>query len=507
MVLLASLLGWSGCQPPDDKAAREAAQLLRDIKEQDDKRTREAAQLLQEIKSAVSQTHRQGEAFLVMKSDQVIYLADIEVAGLNPDIVDKLKDLQQRHLKAVTTTLKSMETNNPALKQELKRIDDEIASTQSRTNGLAKAVRDELEAEFKTRGEELMAAGKRFKAQGEVLNPLLEEYRKIAGPYEKELKKLQAEELELEKKIDEHESYIFDQINDHIVKNKLKVPTIASSDGLFRTTSGSPHMREDRPDQTRFLVRKEPYPNLRGYYSWTHLQNIPAQLEDTVMSIHIKTAYAHDFGMGQQFLRLMGKIGEKRSELKAAVVPFWNRNRDKLPALRPERRKKPDSEIEHLQIAFVDLGEDVKDTAHAVKELNARLGPDRIDSAVEKELTKRRRMIDQKMKELQKKREKELQEVGRKEISEVRSKAGAMALLLLADAVITTGRTGSKGDFSMPADVEYVYASKSRENGEEIRWLIRVDKASPAIRLSNSNAVIMQKADALPGQWLLDHPL
>jgi hypothetical protein len=52
---------------------------------QEDKSGQEAVRLLQDIKTAVSATYRKGEAFVVLKSDAVIYMADMQVLCLKPD--------------------------------------------------------------------------------------------------------------------------------------------------------------------------------------------------------------------------------------------------------------------------------------------------------------------------------------------------------------------------------------------------------------------------------------
>ena len=53
--------------------------------------------------------------------------------------------------------------------------------------------------------------------------------------------------------------------------------------------------------------------------------------------------------------------------------------------------------------------------------------------------------------------------------------------------LVASVRTGSKGDFSVPAETAYVYAELERDNGEHLIWMIQVNASSPEIRLSNSN--------------------
>jgi hypothetical protein len=49
-------------------------------------------------------------------------------------------------------------------------------------------------------------------------------------------------------------------------------------------------------------------------------------------------------------------------------------------------------------------------------------------------------------------------------------------------------RTGSKGDFIIPAGMDYLFATRSRSSGENIFWFLKIDPKFGNFRLSNSNA-------------------
>jgi hypothetical protein len=70
-----------------------------------------------------------------------------------------------------------------------------------------------------------------------------------------------------------------------------------------------------------------------------------------------------------------------------------------------------------------------------------------------------------------------------------RSRWGFSSLFyqLLKQQASISVQTGSKGNFSVPAEMAYLYAERHRENGETLVWLIHVDPQSPDIRMSNSN--------------------
>ena len=49
-------------------------------------------------------------------------------------------------------------------------------------------------------------------------------------------------------------------------------------------------------------------------------------------------------------------------------------------------------------------------------------------------------------------------------------------------------RTGSKGDFNIPTGMDYLFATRSRDNGENIFWFLKIEPKFGNFRLSNSNA-------------------
>ena len=61
------------------------AAIICGCQKQEDKAGQEAVRLLQDIKTAVSITHRKGEAFVVLKSDAVIYMADMQIRCFKSD--------------------------------------------------------------------------------------------------------------------------------------------------------------------------------------------------------------------------------------------------------------------------------------------------------------------------------------------------------------------------------------------------------------------------------------
>jgi hypothetical protein len=49
-------------------------------------------------------------------------------------------------------------------------------------------------------------------------------------------------------------------------------------------------------------------------------------------------------------------------------------------------------------------------------------------------------------------------------------------------------RTGSKGNFIVPAGMDYLFASRQRDNGEYIYWFLPIETKFGNFRLSNSNS-------------------
>src|SRR6266446_1198315 len=104
---------------------------------QDYKSGQESVRLLQDIKSAVSATHRKGEAFVVLKSDAVVYMADMQVLCFKPDFKQYFTQWRKDWDAAYQILLRDFEAKNPELQTiqtKLKSLDEQIAQALSKTN-------------------------------------------------------------------------------------------------------------------------------------------------------------------------------------------------------------------------------------------------------------------------------------------------------------------------------------------------------------------------------------
>ena len=85
----------------------------------------QAVRLLQDIKTAVNSTHRKGEAFVVLKSDAVLHMADMQILCFRPEFGQHLASWKQNWNTAYEAQLRELEAKNPELQAKLKLLDEQ----------------------------------------------------------------------------------------------------------------------------------------------------------------------------------------------------------------------------------------------------------------------------------------------------------------------------------------------------------------------------------------------
>jgi hypothetical protein len=154
---------------------------------QEDKSGQESVRLLQDIKIAVSATHRKGEAFVVLKSDVVIYMADMQVLCFKPDFKQHFTQWKQDWDAAYQIQLRDFEAKNPELQTKLKSLDKQIAQALSKTNTVNQAASEAVaDLAHRLESEKDALLGEQAKT-----SKAYEEYKQIADPFGQRLKDLQ----------------------------------------------------------------------------------------------------------------------------------------------------------------------------------------------------------------------------------------------------------------------------------------------------------------------------
>ncbi len=446
-VCIALLLG--GCQKPEDKTAEQSVRLLK------------------EIKTAVSATHRKGEAFLVLKSDAVAYMADMEINCFKPDLKEHLTQWQQDWNTAYQSMLKENVAKDPALQAKLKKADEGIAEVLAQTNTLKQTATD-LVANQASRLETAKAA---LVAEQAKTSTALKEYQQITAPFDERLKTQNAKWQQLKTEQEKLASETLERINKHIVEAQLKVPklTVKSGKDLFATSRS---FDDTRPSRKQFLERR--VRSSGNYSDWYFFDKIPQELEGTPSDSVVRDAY-------RKWETLVAAAGEavqaSAAELKAqdeALIPWQNRHgiERKQGAVLVATHEQQTAKVKEITERITRLKAGGAEGA-ALVEKAVQEGRERVESAVAK---------------LRKEREEIVEEATAAVAKGLRRQHRAKFFAMLAKQVTATVRTGSKGDFTVPADIAYVFAERERDNGEHTLWFRRVDSKSPDIRLSNSNS-------------------
>ncbi len=470
-----------------------AAAIVCGCQRQEDRSGQEAVRLLQDIKTAVSATHRNGEAFVVLKSDAVIYMADMQVLGFKPDFNQHFAKWKQEWSEAYQTHLRDLEAKNPDLENKLKELDDKIADTVLKTNTVNQAASEAvavLVRRLESEKDTLLAEQAKF---GEAY----EEYQKIANPFDERLGKLNRELESIQSRQKKLAADTIDKVNRHIVSNRLTVPTLklTTPELLFAVIKVSSYSK-DRNKRPNTYSLKYPYSpfhvdseiNDDKEYTWFFLENVPADLEGTPLNLEvIKSGYINFKILDVESRDAQRAIQTETIAKFTALIPWVNRHslnsRQSLVLVsnHQESVTKTQRIIERI-VSLKGGGKEAKDLADA-------------------EVQQRLQKLTDEVGALRDQRKQLLEDATKTASLELKLKFRASFFKLAREQASFSVQTGSKGDFSVPADIAYLYAERHRENGETLVWLLRVDPKSLDIRMSNSNTTT---ADGAYDQfWML----
>lgn len=440
---------------------------------QEDKAGQEAVRLLQDIKTAVSITHRKGEAFVVLKSDVVIYMADMQILCFKSDFNQHFTKWKQDWDAAYQIQLRDFEAKNPELQTKLKSLDDQIAQAVSKTNTVKQAA-SEAVADLARRLDSEKDA---LLAQQARTSKAYEEYVDISTKFENAIAGLKAETTRLAKERSQISSDTLDKINRHIVDAKLTVPKISLGrfDDLFGVsldnTWGDDRLK--RPDNRRFFVKRIFKGGILEEYDWVFLSKVPSELEGSPLEEAIKSAYENVVRLDDQRKIVERRISEQEDSWRTALIPWEN--------LHGIQRRQGSALVSKQQ----EIAANVQRITERLASLKG--GGKEASDMVETEIQQRLQKITDEVDAIRNQRRQLLEDAARTASLDLKRESRAKFHQLLKQEAASAVQTGSKGDFSVPADIAYIYAERHRENGETLIWLLRVDAKSPDIRMSNSN--------------------
>ena len=417
------------------------------------------------------------EAFIVLKNDEVRYMADMEIIFFDDSVKDAFQKLRQERSEAKSNMSIEAINNNPAMAkamQELNASRTEIAERERSIDGKVEEMRLNLIANLK---DSLNDLSQQLESGGKVL----EEFKEITTPFDEKIRAnvKEGEDLKKVEKIDALEKRAFVMVNDYIVKNSIKVAKMNSAKGSLNHTEQSGFQQEHPQnysissfnDKTRFLhFDVQVNRNAPSYYDrWKYFTNIPKECSPLLSEL---TALWRQKGsIENQAKILQSERSNLKNNRRAALIPWENRH---------------DVDQDQFEEQYGRITREHENTKQRLDALQNE-GPERdqileeMVSQIKEEIAEQREQLDEVEAKIQEKAIESMSDNLRYTYyNKFTSMLGAESELSI--------RTGSKGDFIIPAGMDYLFATRSRSSGENIFWFLKIDPKFGNFRLSNSNA-------------------
>ncbi|HMP81099.1 MAG TPA: hypothetical protein PKA41_00145 [Verrucomicrobiota bacterium] len=460
--------------------------------------------------------YKTGEAFVVLKSGEVLYMADMEIVCLKQSFktnFNALKADYERH----APTRKAV-TEDPGVKAKLKEMDDgisELSAKIARAPDEGKGIADQLMRGIESERNAIAAEIAKNK-------DLLNEYKQIVDPLDKRIEELRIEAAKLAQGKRDLISQTIQNINSYIVDSKLTVSILElkNDESLFETTEeftqhypsiGSPERRPHPLNsylvgvRNPFLVEKRrnrmDYGSASDWTSdWIFLKYVPAELEGTPMDATIKAAYKKSLSLQSRIEGANKKLWAETAREHEQLLPWQNRHgisiSDGRGMIAQEARQK---------INLAQLDDQINDF---------RTDAPKARALVQAEIQKKIAELNESLTSLKKRREVFEREAAKKASdaveesfesvkNELKSEYRQKFYELLNKNVLTAVRTGSKGDFIVSGEAAYLFAETHRDNSEKLAWLVRVDPKSPKVKMSLSNAASAGGRGDFDDFWML----
>ena len=413
----------------------------------------------------------QSEAFIVLKSDEVRYMADMEVMFFEDDVKLAFNTLIEEREKARKNMSAEALSNNPRLSSfmdELVKRRKALAEREKSIDGKVEEMRMNLISNLK---KSLADLSKQLASGGQVL----EEFRKITTPYDTEIRETQSSLVDL--KEDETvaglEQKAFEMVNDYIVKNSLKIPKLSRRQGVLETD-----LEDQKNPPYRGVVYKTSASEYKvlGYTNYHYLENIPKECSALVTPL--RQFLEQKESVESQASSLRSRISNLQSQRGDSLIPWENRHNVDQRQFE-QNYGTLTREFEQSKGRLAALQGDGAEKDELLKELV---------SQIRGEIERERQEIDD--------AEAEVHQEAIRSMSEqfVEVHYHKFINMLEAKSKLSV-RTGSKGNFNVPADMDYLFASRERENGEYIYWFLPIETKFGNFRLSNSNAFMVRQRD------------
>ena len=430
--------------------------------------------ILSKIEEMMSGKGIPSEAFIVLKNDEVRYMADMEIIFFEDSVKDAFQKLCQERREAQKKMSIEAIRDNPDMANAMKRLEaarEEISEREKSIDGKVEEMRVSLVSDLR---QTLAGLSKQLEDGGKVL----EEFKEITTPFDNAIRKTTDEigELKESLSVSEIEKNALKVVNNYIVKNSLRVSKIERHQGILRTDKQIDMFTSiytPRGFQLYYRITERQYSEKA---SWKTLPSIPKECQDTDL-VEVLTKLVNQKERLESIGgRLRSTLSLSKSNRREALIPWENRH---------------DVDQDEFEEQY---GRITRDYENSKQRLDALLsgGPEK-DQILEEMVVQIKEEISEQRENLDED-ESKIQEEAIESMSEaLRSTYYNKFVSMLGNESELSIRTGSKGDFIIPSGMDYLFATRSRDNGENIFWFLKIDPKFGNFRLSNSNAKFVGK--------------
>ncbi len=450
------------------------------------KESAESVKLLNDIKQAVSLTHRSGEAFLVMQSDDVKYMADMRIVCFTNDLPSILAEWIGKHREILNNV--STNITDPKDIENLRKIDNEIiALKKEREDQIAKA---DLYAN-KIAQEKIISITKQieyYEESAAAIPAIQDSYNNIVKPFDDAVVEYEKQIEQLEKEIDTLNTESIASINAVIVNENLKVNKLEKTKlygHVFNFTTGTSDGYNTSGKFLAGVAQKDKFlgPKWDEHYA---LINIDRSLQG---NSSISGFIIPNFNKYKNLKNTLNKIEDlleiKKSEKEKSLIPWKNRYSIK-------DYDSWSSENAENRLTLSKLKSDLTSFQE---------GGDGIEKLKIEYVATELKKYDRKITSAENKKSEFIQNCLGEAIENIHITAAADFLDVLRNTASKVVRTGSRGNFAVPASTKWVFAEKQRNNGTYVVWYLRVEQDKPDLMLSNSNALLVDSSNNF--QWII----
>jgi hypothetical protein len=421
----------------------------------------------------------EGQAFLVLKFDNVAYMADMQIFFFDSDFKETFSSFKNEYFRESSSAPRGPNSNDNELVRELTEIENKISEIQHRNEKLEyqpeiikEELIDSLKREIENRASQIFENTPAFEKYEEIasgFNKLIQEHKKSIFSLSKEVTKLQKDAVQ--------------KINDCILKNKLKTKVLPKSaweqifdwreqddctESIFSTVFGEVFIISKTFRRESEIGRR---------YDFLYLRNIPTSLNDTPVKKIIIPLFNKWKPLDNKKTSLKVMLNSQKYHKKLALIPWENKY-----AQDPE-------EFAQLHRKLLDEQKTARQRLSTLEGSGAES-----QNLLNEELMKMKNEVEGKQQKLSDIRQ-----------AKLRKLFYSKFLKLIGENSIATTRTSGEGHFTIPKNARYLFASRTRDTGEHISWLLSTVSDQPTLRLSNSNAITSQ--DAYDFSWIIRHDL